>query len=77
MHSQLCLNPAMVSVEELQKVVAEIKKEKVNTQELPSQTPTYNNGQPTEEKTQDVIAMLDSSVIVTTIAKEKNKENIG
>ena len=32
MQSQLCLNPVMVSVEQLQKVVDEITKENVNTQ---------------------------------------------
>ena len=67
----------MVSVEELQKEIAEITKEKVNTQELPSQTPTTTNGQPKEQQAQDAIAMVDSSVIVTTTAKEKDKENTG
>ena len=44
----------MVSVEELQKVVAEITKEKVNTQEPPSQTPIATNGQPTEQCKQNM-----------------------
>ena len=36
LQSQLCTNPILVSVEELQKVVAKITKEKVNPQEPPS-----------------------------------------
>ena len=41
----------MVSVEELQKVVAEITKEKVTTQEPPLQTPTTTIEQPKDEQT--------------------------
>lgn len=36
LQSQLCTSPVLVSVEELQRTIAEITKDKVNLQELPS-----------------------------------------
>ena len=77
MQSQLCLNPVIVSVEELQKVVAEITKEKVNTQEPPSQPLLATTDQPKEKEAHEKIAMVDSSVIVTTTAEKPTKEKIG
>ena len=56
----LCTNPILVSVEELQKVVAEITKEKVNTKEPPSQPPIATSGKPHEQKEKDVTAKVDS-----------------
>ena len=50
MQSQLCTNPILVSVEELQNAVVKINKEKVNTQEPPSQTPLATSEQPKEKK---------------------------
>ena len=76
MQSKLCTNPILVSVEELQKVVAEITKEKVNTQESPSQTPTATSGQPQEQQAQDATAKVDSIVIITSTTKEQDKEKI-
>ena len=46
LQAQLCANPVLVSVEELQKAVAEIANEKVNPQEPPSHTQTATSGQP-------------------------------
>ena len=63
-----------MNVEVLQKVVVEITKEKVNTQEPPSKTPIATSEQAKEKE--DVIALVGSSVIVTTNVKEKDKENI-
>ena len=75
LQSQLCTNPILVSVEELQKVVAEITNEKVNTQEPPSQPPTATSDQPKEQVAQDTFAKVDT--IVTVTIKESAKEQIG
>ena len=39
LQARLCENPVLVSVNELQKAVVEITRDKVNTQEPPSTTP--------------------------------------
>ena len=77
LQSQLCTNPILVSVEELQKVVDEINKEKVNTQEPPSQIPTATSEKPQEQQAQDASAKADSTVIVSSTTKEQDKEKIG
>ena len=46
LQAQLCANLVLVSVEELQKAVAKITKEKVNPQEPPFHTQIATNGQP-------------------------------
>ena len=74
MQSQLCTNPILVSVEELKKVVAKITKEKVNTKEPPSQNSIATSGQPQEKQAQDVIAKVDSTVIVSTTTEEQDRE---
>ena len=48
LQAQLCTNPILVSVEELQKVVADITRDKVNPQEPSSHIPTVTSGQPME-----------------------------
>ena len=66
-----------MSVEELQKAVAKITKEKVNTQEPPSQTPTTTSEQPQEQQAQDASTKVDSTVIVSSTTKDQDKEKIG
>ena len=77
LQSQLCTNLVLVSVEELQKAVAEITKEKVNTQEPPSKTPTVTSGKPQEQQAQDATAKANSTMIVTKTTEEKDKEKLG
>ena len=64
----------MVSVEELQKVVVEITKEKVNPQEPPSHPPTTISGQSQEQALSDTIAKVDSTKLDTSTTEEKAKE---
>ena len=66
-----------MSVDKLQKVVAEITEEKVNTQEPPSQPPIATSGQPQEKQAQDATTKVDSIVIVTSTTEEQDKEKIG
>ena len=63
LQEQLCNNPVLVSVDELQKVVADITKDKVNTQEPPFVIPTATSGQPI------VQTSIDTSTKVDTIVK--------
>ena len=57
---------------ELQKVVAKITMEKVNTQEPPLQPPIATRGQPQEQQAQDVTAKVTSIVLVTTTTEEQD-----
>ena len=66
----------MVSVEELQKVVANITKEKMNPQESPSHTQTTTSGQSQEQAVQVTIAKVDSTKSDTSAAEEQAKEKI-
>ena len=74
MQSKLCTNPILVSVEELQKVVAKITRDKVNTQKPPSQTPLATSGKSQEQQAQDAIAKVDSTMKITTTTEEQDKE---
>ena len=77
LQTQLCNNPILVSVDELQKVVANIIRDKVNTQEPPSTIPLATSDQPLiqtlvdlveqkqaeEEKTiEEKIGQIDASI---------------
>ena len=61
LQSELCTNPVLVSVEELQRAMAEIKKKKVNPQEPPSQISTATTDQPTEKVDKETPAKVDAS----------------
>jgi hypothetical protein len=74
LQSQLCTNPILVSVDELQKAVAEITKDKVNPKEPPSQNPTATSDQPKEKSPQDTSTKVDILVTVTSIVEEPTKE---
>ena len=63
-----------MSVKELQKDIAEIKKEKVNPKEPPSHTPIATSGQPQGKVSQDTSAKVDSIVIVTITIEELVKD---
>ena len=56
LQSELCTNPVLVSVDELQKAIAEITKTRVNTQEPPSQVATAE--QPTEQAAKETSAKV-------------------
>ena len=66
-----------MSVEELQKVVAKITKEKVNSQEPPLHPPIATSGQSQEQVVSDTIAKVDSTMPDYSTAKEQSKEQIG
>ena len=70
LQAQLCIYPILVSVEELQKDVAKITKEKVNPQEPPSHTQIATSGQPQEQVVQDTFSRVDSTVQDTSIVEQ-------
>ena len=74
LQDQLCTNPVLVSVEELQKVVADITRDKVNPQEPPSHIPTNISGQPMEQIVVDTSANVDCTNKITTTVKETVKD---
>ena len=63
-----------MSVEELQKAIAEINKKTENTQEQPSQNPIATSGQPQEKQAQDASSKVDSIVTKTSPIEEQEKE---
>ena len=75
--AQLCNNEILVSVEELQKVVAEITKEKVNPQEPPSHTTIDTSGKLQEQVAQDTSTRFDSIVVETSTTEQQGKDQIG
>ena len=62
LQAKLCENPVLVSVEEFQKAVVDITRDKVNTQEPPSSIPKTTSDQP-------LIQSIDTSKIVDTTVK--------
>ena len=67
LQAQLCNNPVLVSVEELQKVVADLTRDKVNPQEPPFDIPSATSGQPIEQTRIDTSTKVDSIVKVLMI----------
>lgn len=61
----MCTSPILVSVEELQRAVAEITNKKVNPQEPASQSPTATSGQ---------VPTIDTLGIADTIEKTLSAE---
>ena len=61
LQSEMCTSPILVSVEELQRVVAKITKEKVNPQEPPSQILAAISAQPTKKVDKDTTTKVDAS----------------
>ena len=70
LQAQLCNNPILVSVDELQKVVVDITREKVNTQEPPFIIPTTTCGQPQEKTLEDTLVKVDTIVKVVMIEQQ-------
>ena len=62
-----------MSVEELQKAIAKINKDKVNLQEPPSHTKIATSGQQ-KEKVVDTFSKVDSTKPNTSTVKEQEKE---
>ena len=67
LQAQLCNNPVLVNVDELQKVVADLTRDKVNTQEPPSIIPTAASGQPIVQTSIDTSTKVDSIIKVMMI----------
>ena len=57
----MCTSPVLVSVEELQRAVAEITKDKVNPQEPPSQQAIGTSDQPIEQANKNATTKVDAS----------------
>ena len=60
----------MVSIDELQKAIADITRDKVNTQEPPSATPTTTSGQLQEKTSKDTSIKVDTIVKVVMIEQQ-------
>lgn len=71
----MCTSPILVSVEELQRAVVEITKDKLNPQEPPSQSAIATSDQPQEQAVQDTASIVDTSA--STLGREKDKEQSG
>ena len=71
---QLCTNPILVSVEELQKVVPEITMDKVNPQEPPSEIPLATSGQPMEKTIVDT--SKKANYVVKVLMIEHKTQNV-
>ena len=71
----MCTSPVLVSVEELQREVAEITRDKVNPQEPPSQLAIVASDQPQEQSVQDIATIVDT--LASTHGGEKAKEQPG
>ena len=67
LQAQLCNNLVLVSVDELQKVVANLTRDKVNPQEPPFDIPLATSGQPTMHTKIDTSTKVDSTVQVLMI----------
>ena len=70
LQAQLCTNLILVSLEELQKLVVEITKEKLNTQKPASHTQKATSVQSQEQATLDTIAKVDSIKLDTSTTEE-------
>ena len=66
----------LVSVDESQKVVANLTRDKVATQETSFVIPIATSGQPQEKASVDTLAKVDTKNKVSIIAKEPTKEQI-
>ena len=84
LQARLCENPILVSVEELQKAVADITRDKVNTQEPRSTIPLATSAQTLVQTLDDTSTKVDTTVKVdivdtsqTTKVKELTKEQAG
>ena len=81
--AKLCDNLVLVSVDELQKVVADITRDKVNTQEPPSIIPIAITRQPQVQASIDTSTKVDTIVKVimieqqTKTVEETTKEQVG
>ena len=89
MQAQLCASPILVSVEELQKAVAQITQEKVNPQEPPSQTAIDTIGTTRGEEIKEQSGQISASVttaqspgalpqitIVDQISRQEEKDKV-
>ena len=85
LQEKLCNNPILVSVDELEKVVTDLTRDQVNTQEPPSVISTATSGQHTVQTSIDTSAKVDTTIKVmmiehktqTTKEREPTKEQIG
>ena len=69
LQAKLCNNPILVSVEELQKAVTEVTRDKVNPQEPPSTIPSVTHVKSLIQPLVDTSTKVDTLVKVDTIEK--------
>ena len=74
LQEQLCVNPILVSVEELKKAIANITKEKLNLEEPPSHTQISTSQKSQEQAVSDIIAKFDSTKLDTSTVEEQEKK---
>lgn len=70
LQDKLCNNLVLVSVDEIQKVVADITRDKVNKQEPPFSIPTATSGQPIVQTLKDTSAKVDTTVKVVMTGQQ-------
>ena len=69
LQARLCENPVLVSVDELQKAVVDITRDKVNPQEPPSVISSITQVQPLIQTTVDKSTNVDTNIKVNTSDK--------
>ena len=74
LQAKLCDNPILVSIDELQKLVTDTEREKVNPQEPPSIIPQVTTIQPLvkeDEATLDKVDTVEKSIVETQATIEE------
>ena len=71
LQARLCENPVLVSVDELQKAIAEITRDKVNTQEPPFFIPSTTSDQPLIQTSVDTSTKVDTTIKVDLVEQRQ------
>lgn len=71
LQARLCENPLLVSVDELQKAVADITRDKVNTQEPSSAIPSTTSAQPLTQTLVDTSKKVETTDKVDSVEQQK------
>ena len=75
LQAKLCDNPVLVSVDELQKVVTDVTRDRVNPQEPPSIIPLITNVQTSAQTIVDTYTKVDTSVKVDIVEKKEEEKD--
>ena len=70
LQAQLCGNPILVSIDELQKVVTDVARDKVNPQEPPSIIPLVTQVQFLTQTIVDTSTKVDTSIKIDTVEQK-------